>query len=219
MPLTPSQVDCLRAAVSHYAFPPAHFDFASNAPVTGLTMDQVEARIRKDLLTEIGVKDGLSNILYWGFAQMRGLAEVRVSRFRLSVTEQQLVAASRLFSTTPRPALADIARLKLPQFSGVSFVSKVRMFLDPDMSATLDRQIMQIHGVRSTTVLAAVRQSPTTIPVTEGNSAAYEAWCTRLACIRDTYLPSRRVVDVERGFFQLIQSGRVQLAAHILADA
>ncbi|MCS6515048.1 hypothetical protein NX875_28700, partial [Burkholderia thailandensis] len=68
-------------------------------------------------------------------------------------------------------------------------------------------------------VLAAVRQSPTTIPVTVVNSAAYEAWCTRLACIRDTYLPSRRVVDVERGFFQLIQSGRVQLAAHILADA
>ncbi|MEN4918461.1 hypothetical protein ABE485_07295 [Achromobacter spanius] len=190
-----------------------------NSPVMGLTMAQVESRIRQDLLSETGVKDGLSNVLYWGFAQMGGLAPIRADRFRSSVTQDQLASATQLFSVSPCPSLVSIARLKLPQFSGVSFVSKVRMFLDPNGSATLDKQIMKIHGLRQTTVLAAVRALRNTIPVNTRNSAAYEAWCARLAQIQGLYLPSLRVVDIERGLFHLIQSGRVQCAADILADA
>ncbi|EHK67685.1 hypothetical protein KYC_04072 [Achromobacter arsenitoxydans SY8] len=185
----------------------------------GLTMAQVESRIRQNLLSEKGVKDGLSNVLYWGFAQMGGLAVIRADRFRSSVTQDQLASAAQLFAVSRCPSLVSIARLKLPQFSGVSFVSKVRMFLDPNGSATLDKQIMKIHRLRPTTVLAAVRALKTAIPVNTSNSAAYEAWCARLAQIRRLYLPSLRVVDIERGLFHLIQSGRVQCAADILADA
>ncbi len=214
-----SHIDSLRAASGAYAFPPAHFDFSANVPVLGLTMAALETRVRHELLSEVGVKDGLSNVLYWGFAQMGGLAAVRVDRFRTSVTQNQLISASRLFASNPRPSLADIANLKLPQFSGVSFVSKVRMFLDPKTSATLDMQILKIQSVRPTTVLAAIRQSKTTIPVTVNNSAAYEAWCLRLAQIRDTYFPDLRVVDIERGLFHLIQLGQVHCAADIVADA
>lgn len=219
MPLTRSQAKCLSAAASRYAFPPAYFDYSSNVTITGLTMAEVEARIRHNLLSGTDVKDGLSNVLYWGFAQMGGLAAVRVDRFRSTVTQHQLMAASQLFATNPRPTLLDIAGIKLPQFSGVSFVSKVRMFLDPKASATLDKQIMKIHTHRPTTVLADVRQSPTSIPVNSQNSAAYEAWCLRLAHIQRTYVPSLRVVDVERGLFQLIQWGCAHCAADILADA
>jgi len=220
MPLSPSQVASLSAAIDGYAFPPAYFDYTVGAPVIGLTMTDVESRIRTDLMcgNGAGIKDGLSNVLYWGFAQMGGLAAVRVDRFRSAVSLAHLGAAAVLFAT-PRPLLADIAALGLPQFSGVSFVSKVRMFLDPAGSATLDNQIMKIHAALPTTVLATVHRRTTSIPVTSGNSAAYEAWCDRLDYIKSTYLPGVRVVDVERGLFHLVQTGQVAHAATLLVEA
>ena len=220
MPLSPSQVATLRTAIDSYAFPPAHFDYVVGAPVLGLSMTDVESRIRRDLISghDVGIKKGLSNVLYWGFAQMGGLAAVRVDRFRTRVSQAQLAAAAVLL-TAPRPPLTEIAALGLPQFSGVSFVSKVRMFLDPSGSATLDNQIMKIHVARPTTVLAAVRSRTTTIPVTAGNSAAYEAWCARLEYIKRTYFLDTRVVDIERGLFHLVQTGQVEYAATLLVDA
>jgi hypothetical protein len=113
-------------------------------------------------------------------------------------------------------------KLRLPEFSGVSFVSKVRMFLDPTGSATLDQQIMKIHAALGHTVLATVsfRTGATQIPVTKANSLAYEAWCGRLYNIARTYFPAgTRVADVERGFFHMVQTSRVCLAARILHDA
>jgi hypothetical protein len=107
----------------------------------------------------------------------------------------------------------------MPQFSGMSFVSKIRMFLDPLGSATLDRQIMKIHDVQPNTVLALVKSGRTNIPITSSNSEAYEAWCDRLDYIRGTYLPTQRVVDVERGLFALVQAGCVAQAGRLLAEA
>jgi hypothetical protein len=221
VPLTAPQVTILRTAIESYGFPAAYFDFAANAPVLGLSMSHVEACIRDDLVCGIPsrVKNGLSNVLYWGFAQMGGLAAVRAGRFRIGVTAGQLQAATQMFANTARPRLEDIALLRMPQFSGVSFVSKVRMFLDPLNSATLDNQIMKIHAARPTTVLAGVRQRGGTIPVNRTNSEAYEAWCDRLGYIKSTYLPSVRVVDIERGIFHLVQSGHIACAAELIGDA
>lgn len=221
MPLDTIQVKKLGDAVVSYSFPTAHYDFAAQTPVVGLSMTDLEARIRKQLLSTSldDIKDGLSNILYWGFAQMGGLADVRVQRFRSVVTEAQLEQASTLFAKNQRPALYEIARLKLPQFSKVSFVSKVRMYLDPVASATLDRQIMQMHQIHSDTVLAAFKEDATSIPTSIVNSNAYEVWCERLGQIAQTYLPSARVVDIERGLFHMIQSGDVAEAASILRNS
>ncbi|MFP3637577.1 hypothetical protein [Paraburkholderia sp. SIMBA_054] len=219
MPLTPPQIEIFRTAIDDYAFPPAYFDFKENKPVKDLTMVEVEAQIRRDLLSHGEVKDGLSNIVRWGFAQRMGRAEFRVARFRSSVTAHQLEAAWRLFSSNSRPALLDIKQLGLPEFSGVSFVSKVRMFLDPEKSATLDLQIMKTTEHRASSVLSTVKAYSNRIPVTKTNSDAYEAWCARLASIRDRYLNGLRVVDIERGLFHLIQTGRTKAAADILADA
>jgi hypothetical protein len=192
MPLTQPQVRQLSASIASYAFPPAYYGYATGAPVVGLTMTQVESYIQSDLVAGATqrTKDGLSNVLYWGFSQMGGLASVRVGRFRSQVSQHQLQAASKLFRSKPRPTLTEIKMLGMPQFSGVSFVSKVRMFLDPVGSATLDNQIMKIHAVRPTTVLASVRPSQTRIPVSVANSIAYERWCDRLDYIRTTYLPT-----------------------------
>jgi hypothetical protein len=96
------------------------------------------------------------------------------------------------------------------------------MFLDPTGSGTLDQQIMQIHATLPHTVLATVtfRAGATQIPITQANSLAYEAWCGRLYTIAKGYFPhGTRVADVERGFFHLVQTNRVRLAARILHDA
>lgn len=221
MPLDSTQIKLLTDAISGYSFPAAHYDFAAQAPIAGLSMTQLETRIQRQLLSQSpeGVKDGLSNVLYWGFAKTEGRALHRAEIFRSTVTPAQLEQASRLFSQHRRPALDDIARLGLPQFSGVSFVSKVRMYLDPVRSATLDLQIMKIHQVHGDTVLAGVNQYSTRIPVSAGNSLAYEHWCDRLNLMAHNYLPSARAVDIERGLFHLIQSGRVAEAAGVLKHA
>jgi hypothetical protein len=71
--------------------------------------------------------------------------------------------------------------LSLPEFARRSLVSKIRMFLDPEHSATLDLQIMRIHERCPTTVLAHLRiGKSTSIPITTNNSNAYEAWCRRM---------------------------------------
>lgn len=124
-----------------------------------------------------------------------------------------------MFGQHRRPSLENIALLGLPQFSGVSFVSKIRMYLNPVGSATLDLQIMKINEVCGGTLLAAVTQHTTRIPVSAGNSLAYEQWCDRLNFMAQTYLPSARAVDIERGLFQLIQSRQFIEAADLLKNA
>ena len=166
------------------------------------------------------VKNGLSNVLYWGYAQM-GIRDTRVQRFRTKVTITQLKQACQLFRRSDLPSVVEIKNLGLPEFSGLSFVSKVRMFLDPNKSATLDWQIVKIHKRCPTTVLANLFLGKSTqIRITARNSDAYEAWCRRLGDISRANFDGRyRPVDVERGLFQLIQCGGVEIAAELLNDA
>ena len=118
------------------------------------------------------------------------------------------------------PTLLALKKLRLPQFSGMSFVSKIRMFLDPANSATLDRQIMKIHKADSGTILSRFHLQPTQIPITFQNAKAYEHWCQKMREISRQYFDDRfRAVDIERGLFQLVQSGRAAVAAQILKDA
>ena len=166
------------------------------------------------------IKDGLSNVLYWGYAQM-GIRDTRVQRFRTKVKTSQLKQAGELFRRPRFPSVSEIKNLRLPEFSGLSFVSKIRMFLDPDDSATLDWQIMKIHERCPTTVLARLRiGNSTQIPITHNNSEAYEAWCRRMTEISRVHFGGCfRAVDIEHGLFQLIQRGEVETAAQILNEA
>ena len=102
----------------------------------------------------------------------------------------------------------------------MSFVSKIRMFLDPANSATLDRQIMKIHKAANGTILSRFHLQPTQIPITCQNAKAYEEWCQKMKEISRQYFDDRfRAVDIERGLFQLVQSRRAAVAAQILKDA
>lgn len=78
---------------------------------------------------------------------------------------------------------------------------------------------LKINEVCGGTLLAAVTQHSTRIPVSAGNSLAYEQWCDRLSFMAQTYLPSARAVDIERGLFQLIQSRQFIEAADLLKNA
>ena len=217
MALSAQQKNQLRSAIECYAFPPEYFDFFRNASERLANTRAVEIAIGRELKSGNAerVKNGLSNVLYWGYAQM-GIRRTRVERFRTKVTK----TCRGTFSTTHFPSVVEIKNLRLPEFSGLSFVSKIRMFLDPDHSATLDWQIMKIHKQCSTTVLELCIGRSTQIGITENNSKAYEAWCRRMRDIsRVNFEGCFRAVDIERGIFQLIQHGDVEIAAQILNEA
>ena len=220
--LSRQQIEHLRDAVVHYSFPPDYFDFIANAPERLEDTKAVEIRIGRGLTSgdPDRVRDGLSNVLYWGYAQM-GIRDTRVQRFRQKPIVSQLDRACDLFRRSPLPSAFEIKKLGLPEFSGLSFVSKVRMFLDPEKSATLDRQILKIHEQCPTTLLAGLHIGRSTqIPVTKRNSDVYELWCQKMVEISREYFSGRfRAVDVERGFFQLIQAGEVLTAAQTLGAA
>jgi hypothetical protein len=220
--LSEQQRSCLRNAIEQYGFPPDHFDFSRNAPERLANTRAVEITIGRELKSgePEQVKSGLSNVLYWGYAQM-GIRDTRVRRFRTKVCMFQLQQACDLFRRSPLPSVVEIKNLGLPEFSGLSFVSKVRMFLDPDKSATLDWQVMKIHERCPTTLLAELFLGKSTqIRITAHNSHVYEAWCHRMGDISRANFDGRfRAVDIERGLFQLIQCGTVEIAAQILNDA
>jgi hypothetical protein len=104
--LTEQQRDGLRAAIESYAFPPDYFDFRRNAPRRLADTRAVEVAISGELKSgdPEQVKNGLSNVLYWGYAQM-GIRQTRVDRFRATVTVSQLRQAADLFDDQICPLL------------------------------------------------------------------------------------------------------------------
>lgn len=221
MTLSQEQTASLGHAVQDYKFPPHIYDFTKNISDHKSSIATVEAKIKADLTSDDWqrVMDGLSNVLYWGWAQKPKIRDVRVELFRTTATESQLRKSAQLFKRCPPPSLLEIKQLKLPQFSGVSFVSKVRMFLDPENSATFDKQIMKIRGAFPETIRATFQafENSTQIRITKESSDAYEYWCGKMREVSERYFNGRlRAVDVERGFFQLIQAGKDSIAADIL---
>ncbi len=223
MALTRCLRDALRNAVRAYDFPAVCFDFQRDRPLQFGSMREVEDTIRKPLLSKVPqpVKDGLSNILYWGHARA-GYRDNRVGAFRSKASSAALERATRLFVRDVPPSIYEIGQLHLPEFSGISFVSKSRMFLDPAKSGVLDRQIMKIGNSGCGTVLDEIgyRQKDTQIRITRRNSKAYESWCRQLIEIGENELEEPyRATDIERGLFQLVQSKQADLAYRILRTA
>jgi len=98
MPLSPSQKEALHKAIKEYSFPPEYYDFILDRPERLENTRAVEARIQVDLISSnINlVKNGLSNVLHWGFARMR-YRGIRVTDFWTKVITAQLEAATSLF--------------------------------------------------------------------------------------------------------------------------
>lgn len=221
MTLTRVDIDILNNAINGYSFPCVCYDFTNDRPMNFPNMNKVEEFIGKDLKSGdyTFVKNGLSNVLYWGFAQV-GYRDKRVGIFRKKVTQGQLHDAAILFKEIKGDALKKIWRIRLPQFSGMSFILKVRMFLDPTSYVILDQQILKMNEAPFHTVLKNIKfgDNETQIRISNNNASVYQEWCKKCRDISNLIFKGKyRAVDIERGFFTLIQKDRVHLAAEILS--
>lgn len=126
MALTSNQVSDLQTSILGYTFPSVYFDFTTNTAINADTIGVVETHIRS-LLTSSNTQDiehGLANIIYWGNANA-GYQTYRVNKFRNKITTNQLQQFQALVSGGAIPTLKSISLLKMPQFSGISFISKI----------------------------------------------------------------------------------------------
>jgi hypothetical protein len=214
----------LTEAIKAYDFPRVTYDFRNSIERQHDSMRGVEECVCGSLLSDDAelVKDGLSNVLYWGYARM-GKRWVRVDNFRRGVTTSKLLEAQKLFRQLKGPGLIQIKKLGLPEFGGLSFVSKVRMFLDPVNYVTLDLQLMKLHSQKQPTIFRhiSLRPDATTIPITRANERFYERWCCFCRRTAKTYFSDAniRAVEIERAVYNLVSTNRAGVAAEILANA
>lgn len=218
-------------AGSFFAFPAVTFDFHGNKEHPDGGMHEVEDRIRIALCSgdPVRVRDGLSNVLYWGYARRPGRRDYKVRTFRSKVQSGDEPRLDRFleFVSTGResPAgerLLALKKLKIPEFGQASFATKVLMFLDPGNYPVLDLKIARIAQECGFPPLRGLRVY-TSIPVTKANAARYERWacwcCDVAARLNSAHgLGSRelRAVDIERAVFALIDCGRMDLAGRLL---
>jgi hypothetical protein len=210
----------LEAAILAYGFPPIYFDFAANVQVHAPNMNAVELAIRNMLVSPMAldVKYGLANVIYWGYGQI-GYQNTRVARFLNNVTQNHLAEFQALVAAPNAPTLSQIRAIRMPEYSGISFISKILAFINPGQYCVLDQQLARLAMGPGACALHGLTHG-TQIRVTAHNQAIYDAWRTECQRIGNQYYGGRhRVVDVERGFFQLIQTNQLPLAQHIYAAA
>ena len=218
MPLNRKQMEQLNEATIGYVFPAVYFDFVNGTEIRAENMAEVENRIYIQLASnEIpDVKYGLANVLYWGYAQI-GYRGNRVDDFINKVTERQIIEFIEV-RNDDIPTMRDISRIHMPQYSGVSFISKILMFLNPDEYCVLDQQLAKLRTRNSPKQLNRLvfRPNESQIRITNHNEDVYNGWRNEwLEISQKYYQGEHRVVDIERGFFNLVQQGDVQQAQAI----
>lgn len=224
MALSDSLGATLLQAIQDYDFPFVTYDFEAQHEIRHPSMREVEATIRDQLLSRNleAVKNGLSNVLYWGYART-GYRSTRVNNFRQKVSESQLRETNQFFQNIEGPGVYKIAHIHMPEFGGLAFVSKTRMFLDPSRYVVLDWQLLKLREQQRPNIFHEVKigSSENMIRVTRYNEGIYDKWsslCRRIAAQSFTDADIR-AVDIERGVFHLVQTKRANHAAEILENA
>jgi len=222
-PLSDQLRRVLANAIPSCNIPCFTFDFVNNVAVPHESIREVERSIRDDLQSEQieAVRDGLSNVLCWSHLR-NGNKGMRINRFRHNVTPRQLAVASKLFRHLQGPGIVEIKGLKLPEFSGLSSISKLRMFLDPSAYVALDRKLLKVRGCSSWTLFHNLKLwgGSEHIPVTTDNQRVYQSWCETCRRIGGQYFgEAMRAVDIERGILHLVNNKRGKDAAQILETA
>ncbi|MCX5821554.1 MAG: hypothetical protein NT047_16850 [Deltaproteobacteria bacterium] len=223
MPLTGEQIAFFREAIEGYSFPAVYYDFLKNREVQSSSMADVEHAINGQLCSSHtgDVKKGLANILYWGYANV-GYRKKRVEDLNNNITVQQIKTFQALLANDRTPTLTEIKTIHIPQYSGMSFLSKVLMFLNPTYYCVLDRKICRLRTDNSSKALNQLSFGPNEmqIRISSHNEAIYDCWRTECLAVSTAYYGGEyRVVDIERGFFHLIQQGRLLSAQTIYNSA
>ena len=210
---TCTYASALRTAIEKYRFPTVTYDFVEGREICHVDMAAVETYLRKRLRAEESedVKEGLANVLYWGYANSPGLRDHRVKQFRSTVTDKELNDFIAVTGPKSTPGLFDIKGIGLPGFGGMSFVSKVMMFLDPQRYPVLDMKIARAFAGSDVFLpLKKLGFGKNAIPINKNNECVYEkwaAWCRGTAASvnaeSDSSGKSIRAVDVERAVFTL----------------
>ena len=214
-----------------YSFPCVTFDFrnypdgpAPANPETGrrcyADMRAVEEYIGGLLRSSDtdDVRDGLSNVLYWGWAtRSPGFQSRRVVAFRDHVMDDRLDMFTKLVPRVleaPQCAgehLRALRDLRLAQFSQMSFTTKILMFLRPESYPVLDLRIARAYANRTDYPPLQGLKISTSVPITASNATNYErwaCWCRGIAArvngCSDSPCGALRAVDVERALFALV---------------
>lgn len=217
MALMWEQVRLLEQAVKAYGFPLDYFDFQSGQGQVAPHVSHLEAVIHAQLTSACPdeIAAGLGNIIYWGNSTA-GYRNDRFGRFRSQIPAFAPHEDWRALLRAGMPSLLDIKRLKYPGYSGVSFISKVLMFLDPDHHCVLDLRISKLSrpGRARPRALDGLKSYPTLIPATRHNQTVYDAWRAECRQISACYFEGRyRAADIERGLFQLLDKEPVAAQA------
>ena len=215
----------VRAAVAEYEYPFVTYDFKAGRHLHHPTMRDVEILIRGQLLDADSrvARDGLSNVLYWGYASQPGRQTDRVSKFRTKASDGQIDRFMNAIAKSGSCSLEDLRALKMPEFSGMSFTSKILMFLSPSKYPVLDRHIAKLRAVPGFPVLDGLTVY-TSIPLTQKNMEIYgkwAAWCAGVAGKVNAETPNEkdaiRAADVERAVFWRINKGDEHGACQLIA--
>ena len=248
--LIETYAEVLCAAVEAYDYPAVIYDFDSKKEINYCKSDpihksekhrehmsKVERKVHSQLCHEEikVVKDGLSNVLYWGYATQKGRQSVyapksgrkgagRVGIFRRDVRYQHLSRFKNMAHQMNGTGLVSIrgrANNKednIPELTQMPFVSKIRMFLDPCNYPVLDSQIAKFANSECFPTLQNLtiyrkNQTGERIDVTQHNEEVYEnwaSWCRETASRVNSHPNSPckdiRAVDVERAIYQLAKS-------------
>ncbi len=210
MPLTQEQIQRLNEAIIGYNFPAVYFDFNNNIEIVAQNMTDVETVIAAQLRSQEGIitKHGLANVLYWGYANI-GYQKIRVNDFLNKVTSQQVKDFQDLIDDAGMPTTTAVKSIGMPQYSGMSFVSKILMFLNPNDYCVLDQQLSKLRTLGSPKSLNRLKfkSTETQIRISWHNNEIYDEWRNECSAISRLYFQETyRVVDIERGFFNLIQN-------------
>ena len=223
-PLSEQLWRVLKNAIQRCGSPSFTFDFVNNVRVSHESVREAERTIRDELQSEMTevVRDGLSNVLYWGDLR-NGNKGTRVSVFRRKVLSSQLAAASELFRCLEGPGLLEIKGLRLPGFSGMSSISRLRMFLNPSEYVVLDRRLLKVRNCSRRTLFDNLKLwgGSEYIPVTTDNQGVYQHWCELCRIIANKFFWGEdvRAVDIERGILHFVDDGQLDNATEILETA
>ncbi|MFA5817190.1 MAG: hypothetical protein WC865_16410 [Bacteroidales bacterium] len=202
-----------------YNFPCRLFDFGLDQEIEFENYRQLEYYIQEQLYNnEVKqIKDGLSNVLFWGYYRV-GYGRVRVEKFRGQISNLQLQAFATIVKNNEFDPIV-IKKLGLPQFSQFSFISKILMFLDPARFVTLDKKIMDLGDPQNhENPLSRIPYSErdTGIRVTNKSTKNYLEWCKLCGFIAKELNSEKIAVDIERGFFRLVEEKRIDYAKSII---
>lgn len=217
--LTDEQIKILYDAIRGYNYPARLYDFEQKQEIMFETMRELENYLRKKLLSTnpLEIKFGLANVVYWGNLTA-GYCWRRVQKFLNEITLEQIRKATTLFSKIEGDGLLEIKKLNLPQFSNMSFSSKLRMFLDPCNYVALDRKLLKLKKSKIKTFFHFIKEYPTYIPITKQNCELYRFWSKLCRETAKTYFKNTNfiAVDIERGIFHLVDRCKIDTAAMLV---